>query len=204
MAGNPSVLSKMKFDKPTDTHGRAIPFISVLLVLAAIGLVTTIIRFRFLRQSNPAEDILFAALALSLAIAGVALSALANGMRTKLMLEAASIEAQQLNSTELIQLRYKLIAAISDRLGKIVISPEKLILDAATTKTAQLSFKCEDKSGVGFKPEAEVFKLKWHSTDTAAAMVNEDGVVTWKATGEANIIADFNGLQSTACVVKCA
>jgi hypothetical protein len=200
MANDTSVLSKLKFDT---THGWAIPLISGLLVVASIGLVIMIM-FRAARQGELAKDILMAALAFALATAGVALIALANGMRTKLMIEAASIEAQYINSTGILELRQKLISAISDRLGNIVISPATCSLDAATTKTAPLSFKCEDKSGVEFKPDAEVFKLTWHSNNTEAATVNEDGVLTWKATGKANVTADFNGFQSTACVVNCA
>jgi hypothetical protein len=203
MASNPSVLSKINLDKPYETHGLAIPLISIILVLAAIALVITIIRFRFLGQSNLAEDILLAALALSLATAGVALSALANGMRTKLMLEAANIEAQYINATGTVELRQKLIAAIHDRLGSIVISPATCPLDATTNKTAQLTWKCEDKSGLAFVPDEEIVKLTWYSSDTAVAKVDDNGLVTRVSTGSANVTASFKGFRSSVCVVTC-
>lgn len=201
--GSPSVLSQLKFDKPYHTHGLAIPLISVFLVLAAIGLVITIIRFRFLGQKDLSEDILLAVLSFSLATAGIALSALANGTRTKLMLEAASIEARHINAIEVIELRQKLLAAVSDRLGKIVISAN-LSLDATTNKTAQATWQCEDKSGSTFNPDEAVFELSWHSTNPAIATVDGNGVVTRVATGTANVMAYFNRFQSTTCVVNCA
>lgn len=202
MASTTSVLSKLKFDTPRATHGLAIPFISVLLVLASVGLVIVVM----LRVAGPgglAENILLAALAFALATAGVALIALANGMRTKLMLEAASIEAQYINSTGIIELRQKLLVAVTDRLDKLVISPASCTLNSTTNKTTALTCVCKDGSGNDFKADEEVFKVTWHSNNPAVASVDENGMVAWRVKGTANIIAHFNRFKSDPCTVTC-
>lgn len=201
--GTASLLGKLDIENPYKTHGKAIPLISTVLVFTAILLALVIVFLRFGQKNNLAEDILLAALALLLATGGIALSALANGMRTKLMLEAANIEAQYINATGTIELRQKLIAAIHDRLGSIVISPATCALDATTTKAAQITWKCEDKSGLEFKADEEVFTLTWHSTNTAVAKVEENGLVTRVSTGSANVTASFKGFRSSVCVVTC-
>jgi hypothetical protein len=175
------------------------PLISGLLIVVGAGLAIAVVNFRSLGVRKLPEDILVGSLAILLVTAGIALSALANGLLTKVLLEMVKLDQETL-SQQVLKSRQALLDAVGVLLKSIEISPASHTL-SKKQGTVSLSVTFKGVSGQEFQADKSILGMTWKSDDPNVAKVDNEGIVTWSNIGTANITASFRTITSSKCVV---
>ena len=144
-------------------------------------------------QSSMPGGILLASLALLFVALGVGLQALANGMRSTLMLAAFQTESEAKERDHALKLDIARLQGLS-RFSALSISPDRLSLPA-TALPAQLNAILKDQSGNEFKDAENAIRPKWESSDSAVATVDQSGKVQRVAAGACSVTASFGGFD---------
>jgi hypothetical protein len=175
---------------------------SILLIVTGVIIAFLTVRLRFLSMAKSNDDIVLGGIALLFVGAGIALTALANGLQARLMSEAAKLNHEKDKPSDQVEiLTSKLLDAIADRLRSITIEGTGSLSSTNTTKTLNPVFK--DQHDEEFKPEKDILGLKWKSDHPEFATVDDRGVVNRVNRGVATITVTFRSITSTACVVTC-